>query len=165
MVQCLIWARTWWLKSSEHRYGDLHCRSTVAPHRGGIGDAISCEIRSKQVCWASHSSIYHNGSHETWFEGKTFSSITRPWAERCGRECTERCMQSASCSVAFPTCPSQMGVLSTGVCSLETLSLVLRRAGERPTSRYGMGWTECNAHVWPFLLSRLRYGTGLARHA
>jgi hypothetical protein len=29
MVECLIWAHTWWLKSSEHRYGDLHYRSTV----------------------------------------------------------------------------------------------------------------------------------------
>jgi hypothetical protein len=29
MVECLIWACTWWLKGSEHRYGDLHCRSRV----------------------------------------------------------------------------------------------------------------------------------------
>jgi hypothetical protein len=29
MDECLTWAHTWWLKSSEHHYGDLHCRSTV----------------------------------------------------------------------------------------------------------------------------------------
>jgi hypothetical protein len=41
----------------------------------------------------------------------------------------------------------------------------LRKAGEKPTSRYGVGWTDCNTHVWPFLLPRLRYRTGLTRHA
>jgi hypothetical protein len=40
----------------------------------------------------------------TWFKGKTFSSITRQWTERCWNECMERCMQSTSCSVPFPTC-------------------------------------------------------------
>jgi hypothetical protein len=72
------------------------------PHRGGISDAISCAIHSKKVCWALHSSIHHDGSHETWFKGKTFSSITRQWTERCWHECTERCMQLQH---SIPTCP------------------------------------------------------------
>jgi hypothetical protein len=75
------------------------------PRRGGIDDAISCEIHSKKVCWAWHSSIHLDGSHGTCFKGKTFSYITRQWTERCWHECTERCMQSASGSVPFPTCP------------------------------------------------------------
>jgi hypothetical protein len=129
----------------------------------------------KKVCWAGHSSIHHDGSRETWFKGKTYSFVTYQWTVRCWHECTERCMQSASCSIPSPC--TRGAVLFTDECaiyrSVNSRNIVFW-AKQNPhfyeelekNPPHVMVWAGLSAtHVWPYLLSRLRYWTGLPWHA
>jgi hypothetical protein len=105
--------------------------------RSGCATCISWEFVFPPV--GSLSSDRLLVSHETWFKGKTFSTITCQWTERCQHECTERCMLLA----AFRSQRARGAVLftdecvSTGGCILETLSFGLRR-----TPIFTKSWRE-----------------------